>query len=256
MRRLIAFPCAGDTLAATLDAADGTTGLLVVSGGNEVRGGAHRGMAQLAGRLAANGIPVFRYDRRGTGDSSGTDRGNAGAADDLAAALATFRTELPLRHVVAFGNCDAATLLAHEGRALGIDRVVLANPWISAEPDDLPPAAAIRAGYAAKLRDPSEWIRFARGGVNIRKLMSGLSKITRTRQQPNDADLIRAIASWRAHATIVLAEGDATAIAFAHAARHAALPTVTIPTASHSFARAADAAALERAIVAVIRQLP
>ena len=48
MRELISFPCEGDTLAGTLDDAPGATGLLIVSGGNEIRCGAHRGMALLA----------------------------------------------------------------------------------------------------------------------------------------------------------------------------------------------------------------
>src|SRR3546814_2513341 len=52
MRTLIAFPCEGETLVGTLDAAPGKTGLLIVSGGNEIRVGAHRGMALLAERLA------------------------------------------------------------------------------------------------------------------------------------------------------------------------------------------------------------
>ena len=75
MRRLIVFPCAGERLTGTLDEAPGKTGLLIVSGGNEVRMGAHRGMASLAARLAASGVPVFRYDRRGIGDSTGSNGG-------------------------------------------------------------------------------------------------------------------------------------------------------------------------------------
>ena len=69
MRRVIAVPCDGETLAATLDEAEGTTGLLIVSGGNEIRCGAHRGMAMLAEKLAARGVTVLRYDRRGIGDA-------------------------------------------------------------------------------------------------------------------------------------------------------------------------------------------
>ena len=80
MRRLIACACADDDIIATLDEAAGTTGLLIVSGGNEVRAGAHRGMALLAADLAAAGHPVFRYDRRGVGDSGGTNRGFLSAA--------------------------------------------------------------------------------------------------------------------------------------------------------------------------------
>jgi hypothetical protein len=64
MRTVTAFACAGETLVGTLDTATGETGLLIVSGGNEIRIGAHRGMALLAQRLAARGVPVFRFDRR------------------------------------------------------------------------------------------------------------------------------------------------------------------------------------------------
>src|SRR3546814_3575480 len=68
MRTLIAFPCEGETLVGTLDAAPGKTGLLIVSGGNAIRVGAHRGLALLAERLAAAGLPVFPFDRRGIGE--------------------------------------------------------------------------------------------------------------------------------------------------------------------------------------------
>jgi alpha-beta hydrolase superfamily lysophospholipase len=93
MRRLIEFPCEGETLFGTLDEAPGTTGLLIVSGGNEIRVGAHRGMALLAGRLAGAGHPVFRFDRRGIGDSTGENHGFESSADDIAAAAAAFRRE-------------------------------------------------------------------------------------------------------------------------------------------------------------------
>ena len=75
MRRPLEFICESDTLFATLDAAPGDTGLLIVSGGNEIRSGAWAGQAQLAARVAAAGKPVFRYDRRGVGDSGGVNRG-------------------------------------------------------------------------------------------------------------------------------------------------------------------------------------
>ncbi|RZM09688.1 MAG: hydrolase 1, exosortase A system-associated, partial [Sphingomonas sp.] len=146
MRRMIAIPCAGETLAATLDEAPGTTGLLIVSGGNEIRCGAHRGMALLAQRLSARGIPVLRYDRRGIGDSSGTNAGFLSSRPDLVAAASSFRAAVPtVSRLVGFGNCDAASALALFGQDAGLDGIVLANPWLAAETDDLPPAAAIRA---------------------------------------------------------------------------------------------------------------
>ncbi|KQT33511.1 alpha/beta hydrolase [Sphingomonas sp. Leaf412] len=254
MRRVIAFPCAGETLLGTLDEGRGDTGLLIVSGGNEIRAGAHRGMALLAARLAADNIPVLRYDRRGVGDSPGANVGQPEARADLAAALAAFRAEAGVARVVGFGNCDAATLLAIEGRALGIDAVVLANPWTGDERDALPPAAAIRAGYAAKLRRPDEWRRLLSGGVDLAKFARGLAKLARGAPPPPLAPrVVRAIDAWGDAATVVLAAHDATAIAFA-AARGPGGAATIVPTASHSFARANDAAALEAAIRRVVRR--
>ena len=144
MRRLLSFPCEGATLAATLDEAPGATGLLIVSGGNEIRIGAHRGMAKLAADVAGTGYPVFRFDRRGIGDSEGDNGGFLSSAPDIAAAVATFRAQCPaLARIVAFGNCDAASALVIH-RIDGIDALVLANPWVIEAKDDMPAPAAIK----------------------------------------------------------------------------------------------------------------
>jgi exosortase A-associated hydrolase 1 len=246
MRRLIAFACAGERLLGTLDEGNGETGLLIVSGGNEIRGGAHRGMALLAARLAAAGVPVFRFDRRGVGDSSGENGGFLSATSDVAAAAATFTAETGVRRLVAFGNCDAATALALFGDCAGIDRLILANPWVIEGGGDLPPAAAIRARYAANMRDPKAWIRLATGGVNIAKLARGIGKLRQTPATDEStlaARLIAALHGWGDRATILLANGDATAIAYADAVKHAGLiaPVATLDSVSHSFALPGDA---------------
>jgi exosortase A-associated hydrolase 1 len=251
VRELISFPCEGETLFGTLDEAAGTAGLLIVSGGNEIRVGAHRGMALLAARLAERGVPVFRFDRRGIGDSTGENHGYASSGPDIAAAVAAFRAAQPqLTRLVAFGNCDAVTALVLHGDAAGIDTLVLANPWVVETDDALPPAAAIRAHYADRLRDPSEWLRAARGGVDFRKLASGLRKLS---EKPKEDDALaeRFFRVLPASATAILAKGDATAIAFADAARRHGwdgTPAI-IDTASHSFAREGDADALFEAVL-------
>ncbi|RDE06586.1 hydrolase 1, exosortase A system-associated [Sphingomonas aracearum] len=257
MRRLILFPCGGETLAATLDEAPGTTGLLIVSGGNEVRMGAHRGMTELAADLASGGTPVFRYDRRGIGDSTGENHGYLSADDDLAAAAVAFRAAAPqVTRMVGFGNCDAATTLALFGQAAGLDALVLANPWVVEEADDsLPPAAAIRSRYAARLKDPREWQRLLTGGVNLRKLGRGLRKIAAAPPPSPGLPARFADALGWCPATIVLAEGDATAIAFTDATRNLDLPATEqrIATASHSFASAEDRAALREILAEALR---
>ncbi len=137
MRQHFTFLCASETLAATLDSADGTTGLLIVSGGNEIRSGAHAGMAALAAEIAAAGHPVLRYDRRGIGDSTGDNAGFESSANDIAAAAAAFRAHAPqLTRLVAFGNCDAASALALFGPAAGVDALILANMWTIETEDD------------------------------------------------------------------------------------------------------------------------
>ncbi|NML04562.1 hydrolase 1, exosortase A system-associated [Sphingomonas sp. G-3-2-10] len=252
MRRLIEFPCAGETLAGTIDEGAGAAGLLIVSGGNEVRMGAHRGMALLAARVAGElGAPVFRYDRRGIGDSTGANGGFETSAEDIAAAVAAFRAEAShLTRIVAFGNCDAATALALFGPGAGVDTLLLANPWVIEATDDLPPAAAIRARYAERLRDPKEWLRLIRGGVNIGKLIKGLLKASKSSSQIPAGLAARLAASLGRHGgatTILIAARDNTAIAFMEAWNSAAFGAarkrvrlVELVSDSHSFASVED----------------
>lgn len=250
VRRLIEFACEGDTLAATLDEAPGTTGLLIVSGGNELRIGAHRGMALLAQTIAAEGTPVLRYDRRGIGDSTGTNRGYADSAADLAAAAVAFRAHGVTR-VLGFGNCDAATTLALFHQKAGIDRLLLANPWLVESEGDSPPAAAVRARYAERLADPRQWLRLMRGQIDLKKLAGGLRRLTQPAPTGLAERVAAALAASDAPTTLLLARRDNTAIACADAWRGRAfdpvrgrVPVLEHDSASHSFAQAADAAFL------------
>ncbi|UUL83227.1 hydrolase 1, exosortase A system-associated [Sphingomonas qomolangmaensis] len=259
MRELIAFPCVGDTLVGTLDAAEGGTGLLIVSGGNEIRIGAHRGMALLAADIAAVGHPVFRFDRRGIGDSTGANRGFEASGDDIAAAVAAFRRAAPgVTRVVAFGNCDAASALALHGVG-GIDAFVLANPWVIETADALPPAAAIRARYAERLRDPKAWLRLVTGGVNMGKLAQGLSKVSKAPAEEPAGLAGRLAAGMAARAEpimILLAKRDNTAVAFNEAWQASAfdplrgrLTIAERDTGSHSFHTAEDKAWLREQLL-------
>jgi len=245
---VIAFPSAGETLLGSLDEAPGASGLLIVSGGNEVRAGAHRGMAELAAAIAEAGFPVFRFDRRGVGDSSGENGGYESARDDLIAAITAFRAAAPkVERLIGFGNCDGASaLLLHAPERF--DRLLLGNPWTIEAASDLPPPAAIRARYAERLRDPASWARLLKGKVDLGKLASGLGRLAKARSQQLSKLEAKLFAALGAHldARLLLADGDATAQAFADAARRAGWRggVTRIATASHSFARPEDKAAL------------
>ena len=265
MRRTLSFTCAGETLWATLDAAAGETGLLIVSGGNEIRVGAHRGMARLAADVAAAGHPVFRFDRRGIGDSSGANAEFEGSADDLSAAISAFRAETPaLRRIVAFGNCDAASALLIHAPA-GLSGLVLSNIWVIEPQDDaMPPPAAIKAHYWARMRDPKAWLSLFKGAVDLRKLVEGLTKVARTESCPSGLAqrVAEGLMRFSGPVRILLASGDGAAITFADAWKgHAFDPARSrndiqvqkIDTASHSFADEADYAALKTAILEMLR---
>lgn len=224
-RHFHSFSCDGAGLAATLDAAPGTTGLLIVSGGNEIRAGAFGGQAALAARIAHAGFPVLRFDRRGIGDSEGENLGFRHSASDLRAALAAFRTMMPqLVRVVAFGNCDAASALML-ARGAGADALVLSNPWTieneegSEESAAAPPPAAIRARYLEKLANPREVMRLLSGRVNLRKLAQGITQALKPAPAPSSLaqELAAGLADFSGEVRILLATADRTAQVFAAA---------------------------------------
>lgn len=261
MNRLhLTFACGSHTLAGTLDTAPGTTGLLIVSGGNEVRSGAFRGQARLARAVAKAGFPVFRFDRRGVGDSEGENRGFRKSARDIAAALAAFRALAPdVERVAAFGNCDAASALML-GSGAGFDALILANPWTiedeDAESASALPPAAIRERYAQKLKDPAELKRLFSGGVNLGKLVRGVINAART--SPNEptglADEMRAgLAGFDGPVSILLAGADRTARVFEENWDPADPRIARCEGAGHAFVEPDHRAWVEQRVLAALR---
>ena len=228
-RRHLTFECGGDTLVGSLDTADAGSGLLIVTGGNELRCGPYGSHAALADKIATAGFPVLRYDRRGVGDSSGDNLGFANSADDIAAAIAAFRAARPrLRHIVAYGNCDAASaLMLAQGQ--GCDALVLANPWtFEAEPEaktdhwaeaePQPPMTprAIRAHYLRRLTDPRALIRLVTGKIKVRQMAGSL--VAAVQPAPPPGTLAQAMAAGLAQfegpVTLLIAEHDRTGQVF------------------------------------------
>jgi exosortase A-associated hydrolase 1 len=217
-RRHLTFACESSTLVGTLDDAPGASGLLIVSGGNELRSGAWSGQAKLAAKIAEAGFPVFRFDRRGVGDSAGGNGEFKSSGPDIAAALATFRKAAPqVTRIVAFGNCDAASALML-GRGCGCDGLVLSNPWTFEEADEqaAAPPAVLRDHYRRRLASPAALKRLLTGQVSARKLIASLIAAIRPSPPPTSLaqDMAIGLKSFPGPAAILIAERDRTALAF------------------------------------------
>lgn len=240
-RRHFLFECDGNRLAATLDEAPGKAGLLLVSGGNEVRSGPWGSQAQLAATVARAGFPVLRFDRRGVGDSEGGNGGFASSGADLAAALAAFRREVPsLGAIVGLGNCDAASALMLAGGG-ACDALVLSNPW-TYDPDQPAdstafPPSALRARLRQRLADPRALWRLLTGKVNLAGLAGSLGAAIKgdVPQSKLAAAMQSGLARFAGPVSILLAERDRTAQAFLANWDRRDPRIANCPGASHSF---------------------
>ncbi|GGC10532.1 hydrolase 1, exosortase A system-associated [Novosphingobium endophyticum] len=236
-RRHFTFDCAGSQLAATLDHGSGRTGLLLVSGGNEIRAGAWNGQARFAAHIAAEGHPVMRFDRRGVGDSEGPNEEFRSSAPDIAAALAAFREQCPhVTHIVGFGNCDAASALMLTGGA-GFDGLILSNPWTLEKGDDAP-AEVVRDHYRRRLADPAAILRLLTGKVSIAGSLRGLT--TAFRRAPKApaglaVEIAEGLTRFPGPARFLIAGRDRTGLAFMSRWDKADPRIRTCPDATHSY---------------------
>ncbi|MEY2942694.1 MAG: hypothetical protein RLY97_708 [Pseudomonadota bacterium] len=265
-RSFLSFPCEGNNLQATLDIADGTTGLLIVSGGNELRSGAWAGQSQLAARIAAAGYPVLRFDRRGVGDSDGPNAEFRASAPDIAAALTAFRAAMPhLTRIAAWGNCDAASALMLSAGA-GCDALILSNPWTIEQDDTLEtgaeepakpdmPVGALRAHYIQRLTNPAALKRLFSGQVSLSGLFSSVFKLLRPPPPPGSLaqDMAKGLAQFSGPVAILIAERDRTAQAFLGAWPKADPRIHHCPPASHSFVEQEARQWLEAQILTVLK---
>ncbi|MEY4239553.1 MAG: hypothetical protein RL339_2154 [Pseudomonadota bacterium] len=268
-RRHVTFACEGSELVGSLDPAPGRTGLLIVTGGNELRSGPWSSQAQIAEKVALAGFPVFRFDRRGVGDSAGENAGFTGSSSDIAAAIAAFRAHVPtLKRIVAFGNCDAASALMLTGGA-GLDALVLANPWTfepeaeptpaaEAEPAPTPmPPSVLRRHYIKRLTDPRALWRLLTGKVQLGQMAASLAEAVHSDGAPSSLAQLLAdgLAEFGGSATILLAENDRTAQAFLANWDKADQRLRKCPGASHSFVEPQARIWLQGQILAALRSL-
>jgi exosortase A-associated hydrolase 1 len=264
MRGLMIFDCEGAAIGATLDTAQGRTGVLIASGGTQTRIGSHRMFERLGQALAAGGYPCFRFDRRGVGDSEGEDPGFRGNGPDIAAAAAAFRHASPqVERLIGLGLCDGATSLALFGAEAKLAGLILINPWFVEAEAGAPPAAAIQHHYRTRLLSLDGWRRLLTGGVSYRKLFAGIVKVVRAPASSALADEIaQSLKSAGTPVELILARDDATAVAARsvwaspvfRSVAQAAQPHCVLDTDAHTFSRPGDAASLLAACLAALQR--
>jgi len=179
------FDCAGDQLLGILHRPKGgnvAVGLLLAVGGPQYRVGSHRQFVLLARDLAAAGIPVFRFDYRGMGDSEGTARDFEGIAQDIGAALDAFCDKMPeITRFVLWGLCDAAT--ANAFYVCADDRVVgqiALNPWVRTDEGEA--QAFIKHYYWQRLVSGAFWRKVLSWQFDARGALTDfLSKLGQSR---------------------------------------------------------------------------
>lgn len=239
LARTLVFACEGSPLIGQLHEAEGRTGVLMVNGGVQTRVGAHRSYVDLARGWAAAGLPVLRFDRRGTGDSGGSDSGYLGATPDIEAALAALVSAGGAERYIGFGLCDGATALAlaaaDDPRCVGL---VLLNPW-TIDPSDDPSRVTAGQHYRRRLRDPRTLRRLLRGEVHLGRAMRSLGRLAldkaraRKAARPLAGRLAEALTRIEAPVLVLVSEHDATAAAFEAVTRSPAWqPVMAKPTVS------------------------
>jgi exosortase A-associated hydrolase 1 len=254
-RRHLTFACDGSTLVGTLDSGHATTGLLIVSGGNELRSGAWAGQAQFAAQIAAEGYPTLRFDRRGVGDSEGLNAEVKSSAPDIAAALVAFRAACPqLTRIVAMGNCDAASaLMLAQGN--GCDGLILSNPWTIEGDSAAQPPEMLRHHYRQRLASPAALLRLLRGEVKLGKLFASLRGALRPAPPPGGLaqDMAQGISVFKGPVSILLASRDRTALAFQAVWKKGDPRVEVCEGASHSFVEAEARAWLLSRVLGMLR---
>lgn len=218
---LLVFPCEGEPLVGALHAAHGPVGAVLVSGGVQVRAGPHRCNVDLAAALASNGLPTLRFDRRGIGDSGGTDKGFDGSGTDISAAIDTLCERTGVQQCVGFGLCDGATALAllapYEPRLAGL---ILMNPWTIDSSDQN--TSLVMHHYRRRVRDPRTLGRLLRGEIALGRAIRSLSRVAldRLRVRPRPAILplsqrmAMALSAYKRPVHFILSDHDRTAAAF------------------------------------------
>lgn len=257
------FSCEGRQLLGILHHAESASGVgvLIVTGGPQYRIGSHRQFLLLARAFAAAGVPTFRFDHRGSGDSEGPFLGFERIGADIAAAIAAFLERSPgLERVVLLGLCDAASaILLYAPGDPRVGGLLLLNPWVRSAESEA--RALVKHYYGRRLLDRAFWRKLLSGEVALAAALRGfgasLAGWLRAKMAPGagpgpaselplPARMAQGLAAFKGPVGLIISGRDLTAREFEDAAadplwrRLLAEERVArhdLPTADHTFSR-------------------
>ena len=177
LEQAVVFPCNGESMLGIFHPAEcerrRRLGLLIVVGGPQYRVGSHRQFVLLARQVAHAGFPVFRFDLRGMGDSTGPETTFEDSGPDIqAAVMAFYEAEPHLEGIVLWGLCDAASsILMNVADNPEVRGMILLNPWVRNEATLA--SSRINNYYGKKLFSRVFWGRLLSGQVAISESAKG-----------------------------------------------------------------------------------
>ncbi|MCW8890535.1 MAG: hydrolase 1, exosortase A system-associated [Sedimenticola sp.] len=192
LEKPVIFECQGEKLAGVIHSSSerASRGVLVVVGGPQYRVGSHRQFVLLARGLAEQNIPVFRFDYRGMGDSSGARRGFDRISDDIRAAIDCFQAKHPeINEIVIWGLCDAATAASsYADSDQRVKGLVLLNPWVRSDQGEA--QVYLKKYYIERLLSQSFWLKALKGGLDLSASFTSLFNIIRKLKKTKDTQPI------------------------------------------------------------------
>lgn len=273
------FACGDESLVGVMTAPQTPrdTAVLVIIGGPQYRAGSHRHFVLLARKLASHGFPVFRFDCRGMGDSSGAPRSFESLSMDIGAAVDTLLEAAPrVRRVVLWGLCDgasAALLYCHDMRDARIGGLCLLNPWVRSVTSQA--LTQVKHYYSQRMMGREFWAKLLRGQIGADALAGLVINLrmafARSRRPPTmqatfQQRMAMAWNQFQPSILLLLSSDDHTAKEFleyigaegawARALEHPRLQQRTVAGADHTFSRIGDRLRMEELTLDWLKSLP